>query len=261
MALDATGTSQRGLLVTGGASGIGLAIALRLARTHAPVYLVSRQATQARERIDALFDEHGLARPELVDVNVADRTQLVGLAGRLTRDGVDIGTVVASAGIAVRALALDLADEDVRAMFDTNLYGVFNTFQLLAPIVLAGPDGRFIAMSSMSAIYGQRLRAVYAATKAGVSGMVRALAAEWSPQGATVNAIGPGILRTPLTSSYMDANPDREAAAVAHSMVGRLGSIEDVAFTAEYLASKECSFMTGQTIILDGGMTSASDWW
>jgi NAD(P)-dependent dehydrogenase (short-subunit alcohol dehydrogenase family) len=113
----------------------------------------------------------------------------------------------------------------------------------------------------MSAIHGQKLRAVYAATKAGVSGLVRALAAEWSPLGATVNAIAPGILRTPLTSSYMDANPERAEAALSHSLVGRLGGVEDVAYTAEYLASPECGYMTGQSIILDGGMTAGSDWW
>lgn len=261
MAQPTAPSPSRGLLVTGGTSGIGLAIALRLARTHAPVYLVSRHASDARGRVDSAFEEHGLRRPELVDIDVAERAQLSELAARLTGAQVDIGTVVASAGIAVRALALDVADDDVRAMFDTNLYGVFNTFQTLAPIVLAGPDGRFIAISSMSAIHGQRLRAVYAATKAGVSGLVRALAAEWSPLGATVNAIGPGILRTPLTSGYMDADPERAFAVLEHSLVGRLGSTEDVAFAAEFLASKECGYMTGQTIILDGGMTSGSGWW
>ena len=105
------------------------------------------------------------------------------VATQLTEDGVDIGTVVASAGTAVRALALDVDDASVRSMMETNLYGVFVTFQVLAPIVLAGPNGRFIAVSSVSAIHGQSLRAVYAATKAGVSGLVRALAAEWGPIG------------------------------------------------------------------------------
>ncbi len=195
----------RGLFVTGGTSGIGLAIARRLARTHDPVYLLSRHASASRERVDEAFGEMGLAPPRLLDGDVADRTRLSEIADGLARDGIDIGTVVASAGTAVRALALEVEDRDVRAMMDTNLYGVFVTFQTLAPIVLAGRDGQFIAVSSMSAIHGQRLRAVYAATKAGVSGLVRALAAEWSPAGATVNAIGPGILRTQLTSAYMDA--------------------------------------------------------
>ena len=261
MTNDAPPATTRGLLITGGTSGIGLATALRLARTHAPVYLLSIDAESTRDKVHSAFDEGGLPHPVLVEVDVTDRGRLVEIAEELSRDGVDIGTIVASAGIAVRALALEVEDDDVRKMIDVNLYGLFATFQVFAPLVLDKPNGRFIAISSMSAIHGQKLRAVYAATKAGVSGLVRALAAEWSPLGATVNAIGPGILRTPLTSPYMDANPERAEAALSHSLAGRLGTVDDVAFTAEYLASPECGFMTGQTIILDGGVTSGSTWW
>ena len=254
-------TASRGLFVTGGTSGIGLAIACRLARTHAPVYLLSRSASASRGEVEDAFHGAGLTLPHLLDADVADRAAMTRIAAQLTEDGVDIGTVVASAGTAVRALALDVDDASVRSMMDTNLYGVFVTFQVLAPIVLAGPNGRFIAVSSMSAIHGQRLRAVYAATKAGVSGLVRALAAEWGPSGATVNAIGPGILRTRLTGGYMDAEPGREQAVLDHILVGRHGTVDDVAFAAEYLASPECGFVTGQTLIVDGGMSAGSTWW
>jgi NAD(P)-dependent dehydrogenase (short-subunit alcohol dehydrogenase family) len=222
---------------------------------------MSRNATGARARVEGEFAARGVPMPHLIDGDVADAARLAEIVSDLRTDRVDIGTVVTSAGIAIRALALDVEDEAVRAMLDTNLYGVFATFRALAPLVLAKPDGRFIAVSSMSAIHGQRLRAVYAATKAGVSGMVRALAAEWGPYGATVNAIGPGILRTPLTSVYMDEHPEREEAALAHTLVARHGTVEDVAFTAEYLASPECGFVTGQTIIVDGGVSAGSTWW
>ncbi len=253
--------SARGLLVTGGTQGIGLAIALRLARKMNPVYLLSLDALAQRERVEQAFIEQGLPRPVLLEANVSDRLRLAEIADDLAREKVDIGTVVASAGMNVRALALEVGDDAVRAMMDTNLYGVFLTFQSFAPLVLAGPNGRFIALSSLSAIHGQKLRAVYAATKAGVSGLVRALATEWSPMGATVNAIGPGILRTPLTSAYIDSHPERATAALEHSLVGRLGTVDDVAFTAEYLASEECGFLTGQTIYLDGGVSAGSVWW
>jgi 3-oxoacyl-[acyl-carrier protein] reductase len=248
-------TASRGLFVTGGTSGIGLAIALRLARTHDPVHLVSRNASASRSQVEEAFRAHGLRPPRLHDGHVADRARMAQVAAQLTEEGVDIGTVVASAGTAVRALALDVDDDSVRSMLDTNLYGVFVTFQVLAPIVLARPDGRFIALSSVSAIHGQSLRAVYAATKAGVSGL------EWGPSGATVNAIGPGILRTNLTGDYMDANPGREQAVLDHSLVGRHGSVDDIAFAAEYLASPECGYVTGQTLIVDGGMSAGSTWW
>ncbi len=251
----------RGLFVTGGTSGIGLAIAVRLAATHAPVFLMSRQASSSGDEVATAFAERGLPSPNLLDGDVADRPRMLEIRDRLVGDGVDIGTVVASAGIAVRSLALEVADEDVRAMIDTNLYGLFLTFQTLASLVLAGPEGRFIAVSSLSAVHGQRLRAVYAATKAGVSGLVRGLATEWSPMGATVNAIGPGLLKTPLTSAYMDAHPERAQAALDHILVGRLGKLQDVAHAAEFLASPESSFVTGQTILVDGGVSAGSDWW
>jgi NAD(P)-dependent dehydrogenase (short-subunit alcohol dehydrogenase family) len=254
-------SASRGLFVTGGTSGIGLAIACRLARTHDPVYLLSRNASASRPQVEEAFRAGGVRLPHLLDGDVADRGCLVRIASQLTEEGVDIGTVVASAGTAVRALALDVDDASVRSMMDTNLYGVFVTFQTLAPIVLARPGGRFIAVSSLSAIHGQRLRAVYAATKAGVSGLVRALAAEWGPAGATVHAIGPGILRTTLTGDYMDAHPDREQAVLDHTLVGRHGSVDDVAFAAEYLASPECGFVTGQTLMVDGGVSAGSTWW
>jgi len=254
-------TASRGLFVTGGTSGIGLAIACRLARTHDPVYLLARNASASSPEVEEAFRGHGLGLPHLLDGDVADRERMTRIATQLTEDGVDIGTVVASAGTAVRARALDVDDASVRSMMETNLYGVFVTFQVLAPIVLGGPNGRFIAVSSVSAIHGQSLRAVYAATKAGVSGLVRALAAEWGPSGATVNAIGPGILRTKLTGGYMDDNPGREQAVLDHSLVGRHGSVDDVAFAAEYLASPECGYVTGQTLIVDGGMSAGSTWW
>jgi NAD(P)-dependent dehydrogenase (short-subunit alcohol dehydrogenase family) len=254
-------TPSRGLFVTGGTSGIGLAIAARLARTHDPVYLMSRHASTSRVSVEEVFRGQGLRLPQLLEGDVADRGRMSRVAAQLREEGVDIGCVVASAGTAIRALALDMDDESVRSMLDTNLYGVFVTFQQLAPIVLARPNGRFIAVSSMSAIHGQRLRAVYAATKAGVSGLVRALAAEWGPSGATVNAIGPGVLRTNLTGAYMDAHPGLEQAVLDHALVGRHGTVDDVAFAAEYLASPECGYVTGQTLIVDGGMSAGSTWW
>lgn len=261
MSTEIQAATSRGLLVTGGTQGIGLAIALRLAQKLAPVYLLSRNATHHRDAVEAAFHKRGLANPRLLDASVSDRDRMRQIADEISGDRVDIGTVVACAGTAVRSLALEIDDEAVRSMIDTNFYGVFITFQALAPLVLSGPNGRFIAISSLSAIHGQRLRAVYAGTKAGVSGLVRALATEWSPLGATVNAIGPGILRTPLTSAYMDQNPERAEAAVAHALVGRLGTVDDVAHAAEYIASPEASFLTGQTIYLDGGVSAGSVWW
>lgn len=254
-------SERRTVVVTGGTSGLGLGIAIRLAERGSSVCLLSRDATNRSEAIDVTFRDLGLPAPRYFNVDVASRAQLEAVADRLASDGVDVGVVVASAGTNTRELALDVADEDVRRMIDVNLYGLIATFQVFAPLVLAGPNGRFIAVSSLNAVHGMRLRAPYSATKAGVSGLVRALAQEWSPLGATVNAIAPGVIETPLTSSYMREHPERAEALRAHTPVGRLGSVADVAHTAEYLASEESGFVTGQTLVLDGGVSTGSSWW
>ena len=115
--------------------------------------------------------------------------------------------------------------------------------------------------SSLTAEHGMNLRAVYGATKGALSALVRALAVEWGPSGVTVNAVGPGIICTPLTQEYIDANPERAAATIAHTPLRRLGNPEDVANVVAFLASDAAGFVTGQTIFVDGGISAGSDWW
>jgi NAD(P)-dependent dehydrogenase (short-subunit alcohol dehydrogenase family) len=241
-------------LVTGGTRGIGLAIARALRRDGARVIAV----TKSKEQIAAFhneFAEDPLASAELADVR--DRGSLEALRDRLTR----LDILIPNAGVNTRVKALDLSDEPLHEMLDTNLYGVFVTCQVFAPLLFAQPGGRVVITSSMSAIHGQELRAAYAATKAGLSGLVRALAVEWGPQGVNVNAVGPGVIETPLIQAYMAQNPDRVAAAIAHTPLRRIGLPEDVADVVLFLASDASRFMTGQTVYVDGGITAGSAWW
>ena len=231
-------------LVTGGTRGIGLAIARGLSDAGAKVVVASRSA----RRTDQF-------QAEVCDVR--DRAGLERL--RVSLESLDI--LVANAGVTVRAEALDLDDAGLRDIVDTNFYGVFLTCQVLGPLLLRKPGGRCIVTSSISAIHGQKLRAAYCGTKAGISGLVRALAVEWGPSGCTVNAVGPGIVKTPLTEAYMAANPTRVEAAIAHTPLRRLAEPEDVAGVVTFLASPAAGFITGQTIFVDGGLTAGSDWW
>lgn len=254
-------SGAEGAVVTGGTSGIGLAITLRLARRGLRVYAVSRRGEGDTAELDRGVAELGVPRPTVLTADVTERDQLEAVAKRMADDQVTPRVVVGSAGINVRSLALDVPDEAVHRMIDTNLYGLFATFQVFAPSALASSGSRFVAISSLNAVHGMRLRAPYSATKAGVSGLVRALAVEWGPQGATVNAIAPGIIETPLTRGYMDEHPDRTAAGIAHTPVGRLGRVDDIAHAAEYLVSPEASFVNGQTLVVDGGLSAGSAWW
>lgn len=244
----------RTALVTGGTRGIGLAIARALRREGAKVIAVGK----AKDQIEAFrkeFSEDPLATVEEADVR--DRAALEALRDRL--DSLDV--LVPNAGVNTRVKALELEDVALREMFDTNLYGVFLTCQVFGPLLFKRPGGRVVVTGSLSAIHGMNLRAAYAATKAGVSGLVRSLAIEWGPNGVTVNAVGPGIIKTPLTMAYMDQYPERVTATIENTPLRRLGEPEDVADVVAFLASDKARFITGQTIYVDGGISAGSSWW
>jgi len=244
----------RTALVTGGTRGIGLAITRALRRDGARVVAIGK----AKEQIEAFrkeFAEDPLASVEMADVRDSDA--LKALRDRL--GSLDI--LVPNAGVNTRVPALELEDEALWEMIHTNLYGVFVTCQVFGPLLFARPGGRVVVTSSLSAIHGMNLRAAYAATKAGVSGLVRSLAVEWGPKGVTVNAVGPGIIKTPLTMAYMEQFPERVTATIEHTPLRRLGTPEDVADVVAFLASDGARFITGQTIYVDGGISAGSSWW
>jgi NAD(P)-dependent dehydrogenase (short-subunit alcohol dehydrogenase family) len=244
----------RKALVTGGTRGIGLAITRALRREGAEVLAIGK----AKDQIEAVrqeFKDDPLVSVEQADVR--DRAALESLRDRL--DGLDI--LIPNAGVNTRVKALDLPDEPLREMFDTNLYGVFITCQVFGPLLFVRPGGRVVMTGSLASIHGMDLRAAYAATKAGISGMVRSLAIEWGPKGVTVNAVGPGIIKTPLTKAYIEQFPDKVKASIANTPLGRLGEPEDVADVVTFLASEKARFITGQTIYVDGGISAGSSWW
>jgi NAD(P)-dependent dehydrogenase (short-subunit alcohol dehydrogenase family) len=241
-------------LVTGGTRGIGLAIVRALRRDGARVIAVGN----SNEQIEAFrkeFSHDSLASAELADVRDPDALKAV-------RDGLDsLDILVPNAGVNTRVKALYLEDEALREMLQTNLYGVFVTCQVFGPLLFSRPGGRVVVTSSLAAIHGMDVRAAYTATKAGLTGLVRSLAIEWGPRGVTVNAVGPGIIETPLTRAYMDKHPERVAATIANTPLGRVGTPEDVADVVAFLASDGARFISGQTIYVDGGVSAGSSWW
>jgi NAD(P)-dependent dehydrogenase (short-subunit alcohol dehydrogenase family) len=241
-------------LVTGGTRGIGLAIVRTLRRQGARVIAISKSDDQVAA-FRKEFAEDRLAEAEVADVR--DRASLEALRDKLT----ELDILIPNAGVNTRVMALDLQEEPLREMLDTNLYGVFVTCQVFGPLLFARPGGKVVIMSSLNAIHGMELRALYSATKAGLSGLVRALAIEWGPKGVTVNAVGPGVIETPLTRAYMDQYPARLEAHIQNTPLRRIGVPEDVADVVAFLASDAARFITGQTIYVDGGVSAGSAWW
>jgi NAD(P)-dependent dehydrogenase (short-subunit alcohol dehydrogenase family) len=247
-------------LVTGGTSGIGLEIVRQLAADGYAVFALARHEGDFRVSVEDLSACAG-GTPRFIAGDVTNRKSLERARDFAAGQEYPLQTVVAAAGTAARSPALDASDDDIRMMLEVNLYGTFATFQVFAPLLLTLPRSRFIAIGSVSGKHGMQLRAMYGATKAGVSGLVRSLAIEWAPHGATVNAVGPGVVATPLTSGYMERFPERAQAVIENTPVGRLGTPADVAGLVSFLASPRADFITGQTIYSDGGFGVGSSWW
>lgn len=232
-------------LVTGAASGIGHAIADRLA------------AEGARVAICDLAAPSALPRPELfglaLDVTQGNHWRAA-IEQVQTRCG-RLDILVNNAGIGVPGSLVDLALSDWRRVMAVNLDGAFLGIQHAVPLMRQSGGGTIVNIASMLATVVVPDAAAYSASKAGLLALTRAAALELAADRIRVNAISPGWIDTPLLRSRLAAQPEREAAMVATTPAGRLGSTAEVAAAVLYLASPDAAFVTGTTIALDGGYT------
>lgn len=250
--------SGKTVLITGGTSGIGKAIRDDFHHAGARTLVIARDSKEDLSGTVSTCEIDGI-RHFFADIR--SRSAMTEIKEWLSDNDITLDILIANAGINIRGPLLDLLDTDLRDIVDTNLYGTMCTLQVFGPLVLSKSGGRVILTSSVSAVQGTQHRAPYVATKAGLSGLVRSLAIEWGPYGATVNAVGPGIIRTPLIEDYLHDNPQKMSLAIQNTPLGRLGEPEDVADVVKFLASDEARFVTGQTIIVDGGLAAGNSWW
>ena len=246
-------------LVTGGGRGIGKAIAFGLARSGARVGIVDLSPGTAARTADEIRAGGGVALG--LDADVREPTQLATALGQIRAELGSVDVLINNAGIAVRKSLLEMADEEVRALVDTNLHGMIHCARAVGPEMVRAGRGRVVNIASISAIHGMVTRVVYCATKGGVDAFTRALAVEWARHGITVNAVGPGIIATPLLAAYLEQNPDKRRRAEADVPLGRIGVPDDVVGAVLFLASEAARYMTGQTIYVDGGLIAGDTWW
>jgi NAD(P)-dependent dehydrogenase (short-subunit alcohol dehydrogenase family) len=246
------------IVITGVSSGIGLAAARHYIEAGRKVIGLARSATT--KAASALAGVDGPA-PLLIDADVQDRSSLAAAAAQAGAAGEVPRSVLAAAGVNFRMKALEIPPEAVEGMLRTNVQGVFDTFRAFAPVVLASQAPRFIAIGSVAGSFGMQLRVMYSATKAALEGMARGLAIEWAGRGATVNVVAPGIVDTPLTRGYLDKNPGLEERVNAATLAGRLGTTADVIAAVDYFDSPAAGFVTGQTLVVDGGFSVGNTWW
>jgi 3-oxoacyl-[acyl-carrier protein] reductase len=235
-------------LITGGSRGIGRAIATRLAEAGAHVAVVARDAGRASETADAL--PGGGKRVGLgADVSVPDQVAAM-IAGTEEALG-PIDILVNNAGVTRDGLLVRMGEDDWQTVLDTNLKGAFNTTKAVVRGMMKRRSGRIINITSVVGITGNRGQANYAASKAGLIGLTKSVAKELASRNILVNAVAPGFIETDMTAELSE-----EARQTLRTQIplGRLGSVEDVAGVVAFLASDLAGYITGQVLVVDGGM-------
>jgi 3-oxoacyl-[acyl-carrier protein] reductase len=237
--------SGRTALVTGASGGIGSAVARQLHAQGARVVLSGRRRA-ALDEVAAELGERVLVEPaDLADAAAPERL----VAAVEAAGGLDI--LVNNAGLTRDSLALRLKDEDWQTVLDVNLTAGFRLIRSALRGMLRRRFGRIVNITSIVALTGNPGQANYAAAKAGMIGMSKALAAEVATRGITVNCVAPGFIETAMTEGLGE---QQQARLLQQIPLGRLGSGADVAAAVGYLASAEAAYVTGQTLHVNGGM-------
>lgn len=228
-------------LVTGGSRGIGRAIAVELARGGAAVVVGYRSG---RDEAEAVAAEIG-GRAVQADVSSAED------AARLVAEAGDLDILVNNAGLTRDGLLARMSDDDWRTVIETNLSSVFYTCRAVTRPMMKRRGGSIVNVSSIVGVHGNGGQTNYAASKAGIIGFTKSLARELGSRNVRANVVAPGYIQTALT----DVLPDEaREAMLASTPLGRLGEPADVAGAVRFLCSDEAGFVTGEVMLVDGGL-------
>ena len=249
------GLEGKRALVTGGARGIGRAIALAMADAGADVSVTSRNGDDAEPIAQQIRAKGRRSIALLLDVRHAQSIRVC--FERLDREWGGLDILVNNAGTNIPQDLANIDADSWDTVVDSDLKGlVFVTQAAAARMVAARQGGRIVNIASLYGVVGRRERIAYTAAKGGVVNVTRSLALELAPDGITVNAIGPSAIETDLTRERFRRVPGYREEEVARTPLGRLGMPEDVAAAVVFFASPAAAFITGQTLLVDGG-TSA----
>jgi len=228
-------------LVTGGSRGIGRAVALELGRAGADVVVGFRTE---QDEAEAVASEVG---GRAVQADVSDPEQ----AKSLVDEAGDIDVLVNNAGTTRDGVLARMLDDDWRAVLETNLSSTFYTCRAAARGMMKRRGGAIVNISSIVGVHGNWGQTNYAASKAGIIGFTKSLARELGSRGVRANVIAPGYVKTALTDAIPE---DARETMLANTPLGRLGDPENVAAAVRFLASDEASFITGEVLLVDGGL-------
>ncbi len=233
-------------IVTGGSRGIGRAVASELSAAGAAVAVVARSVDGAQATVDALAGE-GAAW----SCDVADPARCVELVSEVQDRLGPVDILVNNAGITRDNILVRLKDEDWEAVLETNLRGAFNTTRAVARGMMKRRSGRIINIASVVGLTGNSGQANYAASKAGLVGFSKSVAQELASRGVLVNVVAPGFIETDMTAELPEEARD---ALFERIPLGRFGAPDDVAGAVRFLAGPAAGYITGQVLLVDGGM-------
>ena len=246
------GLTGKRAVITGGASGLGKETARYLTRDGAKVLIADINEANVNKVVDELRAAGGEATGIVADVRDYAACEKIAVAAKEALGGVDI--LVAGAGVSTSSdLFLESDPSDWDLMLDINIRGVLNTNRAIAPLIVANGSGAIVNIASEAGKVGERRVVVYSATKGAVISFSKALALELGRHKVRVNAICPGVTRSPMTVRFGDPGSEIYEKAAKLYPMGRLGEPEDVAAMITFLASDQAAWVTGQAISVSGG--------
>ena len=250
--------ADRVAIVTGSSSGIGRAVALELGRRGAAVVVTSRELSRAAATAATIDAQGGRASAVAAELTEPGAANALINHAQVRFGGLDV--LVNSAGAGQVAASETLAPADFKRIIALDLTAPFECAQAAGRVMLAAGRGVIVNISSLTGHVGLAGRAAYTAAKHGLEGLTKALAAEWSPRGVRVLSVAPAYVATELLAGTMAAGGFTEADVAARTPLGRLAEPEEVARVVAFLVSDDASYITGSSIMVDGGWLADGGW-
>ena len=254
MAYSGFDLKGRSALVLGGTSGIGRALVDGLVEAGADVAASSRRESEVDATARAI-EQHG-KKTFRQCADVTDRASLEALLEAAVDAFGKVDVLINCAGTTQKRPSLEVAEAEWQSILDTNLTGTLRACQVFGRHMLERGYGRIVNIASLASFVGLYEVAAYAASKAGVAALTKTLAVEWGRRGVNVNAIAPGVFRTPLNQDLLDGT-ERGQEFKTRTPMGRFGRVEELAGAAIYLSSEAASFVNGEVLVVDGGFLAS----
>jgi NAD(P)-dependent dehydrogenase (short-subunit alcohol dehydrogenase family) len=241
-------------IVTGGNRGIGRGISTSLAEAGANVVIANRDEAAGQEAAEAIADDTG-ATVEAISVDITDVEEVQALVDATVEEFGDIDVLVNNAGVTLNTPAEEMTLEGWQRVIDINLTGPFNCAKYVGREMIDGDGGSIINVSSISAFMANhpQPQVSYNASKAGLEGFKNQLASEWAEHGIRVNNINPGYVRTEMIDQVLEEDPEMAEAWFDEMLLDEMARPEDIGPLAVFLASEASGYMTGSSVVIDGG--------